>query len=198
VLQATAKAPFAVLLCAALAACSSGGSSSNSAPTFTELADEGTTLAGQIEALDYTDPSSLPTTGSAQYNGVMGLAVDGGETPDSVLLGELTMDVGFDQNAISGSVTNIVDRNNDRYEGQLALSNGVIDRTVDPTSAWTYGVDATGSVTDPTGTRWNVQADMLGDFFGPGYSHTGGDVFGDACSALNGCVSLDGVFGAKR
>jgi hypothetical protein len=200
VTQLATKILFTAMVCGSLSACSSGGSggSSDDPPTFSELEAEGDVLAGQIEALDYTDPSSLPTSGSAQYNGVMGVYV-GDEENGGIIAGDLRLDVAFSgADPITGRVTNLVDQDNTRYQGQLNISGSDLDRTIDPDLEYTYVAGLAGSVSDPAdGAVYNVNGDLFGDFFGSNYSHTGGDVEGTVCSAGD-CLDMYGLFGARR
>ena len=196
-LESTSKVLIAALLFGPLTACSDVESDG---PSFAGYTNEGDTLAAEIDALPYTDPASLPTTGSAQYNGVMDLVM-GRDTDDpaSALAGDLMLDVSFAENSISGSVTDIVDRNNDRYRGSLNVEDVSFNRDTNPNFDPTYEAVLSGNVIAPTGADWDVDAGMEGDFFGSDHSHTGGEVSGGACSSeLDTCVDLEGAYGARR
>ncbi len=54
-----------------LTAC--GGS--NAPLTFDQIAEQGSTIALEIIDLPFTDPSTLPTSGSATYDGFVGVEI---------------------------------------------------------------------------------------------------------------------------
>lgn len=194
-LLSTSKFLVAAMLCGTLTACSDDDFEDRS---FSDYEDDIEELENEIVGLDYTDPATLPTTGSAQYNGVMGLAVGGGESPAEVLAGDLELNASFAQSAVTGSVTDIVDGNNDEYGGSLDIDDDYFNRNTDPDDEFTYGASLTGSVTDPDGDEWDIDAIMDGDFFGTNWSHTAGEVVGDACTTPLECVDLDGIYAAER
>lgn len=210
-LQPTVRVLLASVFCGALTACSSsGGSSASRGPSdsvslvspniSTRGYNEDEALFSEIDALDYTDPSSLPTeSGYAQYNGIVGLKTfETQQVPRDVLSGELTMNVQFaSPDPISGSVTNITNEANEQYRGRLDLGASEINRTADPGLSPTYWASLGGSVIDPQGEHWAIESTVLGDFYGSDHSHTAGEVYGGACSSLE-CVELGGSFAATQ
>jgi len=181
------------MLCGTLTACSDleDRSFSDYERDIDDLEDEAT-------ALDPTDPADLPDEGSAEYNGVMGLRVDEGDSPAELLAGDLELDVSFGDGAVTGGVTDIVDGNDDEYDGILEIHESYFNRDADPDREHTYGASMTGSVTDPNGEEWEVDADLDGNFLGSDWSHTDGEVSGLLCATPLNCRDLDGRYTAER
>lgn len=193
---------FALFLvpAALLSACgeSTGGSTGTpiNANSFAEYDQIGLDLTDAAITLGFTDPASLPTSGSANYLGVMGVAVDPG-SPDAITaIGALEMTVQFGSDSLSGRVTDVIDEDDGRYQGTLSITNGDINRAADVTSEFTYFADLDGTLVSPDGQSLTVDALMAGDLLGPG-SYTEGGVSGFVTSA-NGTSSLEGGYIAER
>lgn len=176
-----------------LAAC--GGTTVPLPPTLDEIADKGLALLETTEQLgDFTDPSTLPTSSSATYDGVMAVALSDG----SEVAGEMEMNVNFSGTpTIDGRVYNIVDGNEVYYDGELDLGNSVVDRGANVAFEYTYGVEMTGTVTGD-GSTVDVGAVMLGDFVGNNHQQTLGIVVGTVSVDNQDLNITEGVYVAGR
>lgn len=166
---------LALLLVLPLAACSSGGGGggsdgSDTIPgSFSGRADLYNANLNRIGWTDvdpdpnYTDPSTLPQTGSAAFQGVM-YVEDITEGRD--LLGRAQLDVSFSGNDISGSATDFRDTAGVLHDGTLILDGAdTIDRSADVESTYTYGLEVDGSLVYPdTGTQV-FDGQLWGDFY---------------------------------
>lgn len=87
-----------------LTAC--GGS--NAPLTFDQIAEQGSTIALEIIDLPFTDPSTLPTSGSATYDGFVGVEIENAFG----VAGELEITANFAGGGnLSGRVFNVVGEN---------------------------------------------------------------------------------------
>ncbi len=189
----------ALVAAGVMAGCSD--TSFDSQASYDDLVDEFDDIAERGEDLDYTDPASLPTSGGATYEGVMGLdtynsASDLEGVPEEIL-GEMTLNADFASSSVSGEVDDFVTPDDDRVDGSLDISNGVIDRTVDVDLFYTYGFDLNGTLTTEEGTDFDVDAEGAGDFFGSGHQQAGGIVEG-VISSDSGTALVEGGFVAER
>ena len=129
-------------------------------------------------AVSYTDPASLPKTGSATYDGVMNLA-----TAASLgIVGEMQLMADFSGSAISGSGRNFVDPADNRYDGTLAVTNGFIDRLADPSAEFTFDADLDGTLTE-SGDSYAFAGFIDGDFVGPNHEAVFGEISGTVNSS---------------
>lgn len=190
--------------CGALAGCGGSGSSGGGTPGYADLIGEGDALFDEALTMDITDADSLPTSGSAQYDGVMAVEVyadddDAGGLESSIFLaGDLAMNVDFGAvDPISGSVTNIADSDEARYGGSLSLGASTLNRVADPEDDWQFEADLAGTITDPEGLAWDIDTDMRGDFVGEQAGYAAGEVEGSACGSLDCSYVYGGFIAAK-
>lgn len=176
-----------------LAAC--GGTTVPVPPTLDEIADKGLGLLETTEQVGgFTDPSTLPTSSSASYDGVMAIALSDG----TEVAGEMEMNVAFSGTpSIDGRVYNIVDGDAVYYNGELDLGNSVVDRGANTAFEYTYGMEMTGTVTGG-GTSVDVDAVLLGDFVGNNHQQVIGIVAGDVSIDNQNLIITDGVYVAER
>jgi len=179
--------PFALAIL--VAGC---GGSSTGATSFKSIETAGNALSNEIFSVPYTDPSTLPTSGSASYNGYIGVTVDNAID----VAGELELTADFASDNITGSAFNFFDRNENAYAGTLEVSNGGFDRTADTSSEFTFGADLDGTLSN-SGENIQVDASLDGDFTGSDYRYVEGTVFGRARTS-EGWFSLDGGFVGER
>lgn len=146
-----------------------------------------------FDAEGYTDPMTLPPSGSADYAGFIGI-----ETDDVQTIGELELTADFSgAGSISGSATNFVNDDSGSYSGTLTVSNGVIDRAADLNNFdYTFNADIDGTLTSG-GDDFVVSGLMEGDFIGNDHEFIGGDVTGTVVTS-EGVEVISGEFGAKR
>lgn len=176
---------------------SQGGPGSETRPPidYATLEAEAKLLHDSWDDISFTDPSSLPMSGSATYSGVMQLDIQNGAGEIS-MDGLLNMKVSFASNSITGTATNFIDENNANYSGNLALSNGMIDRDADPNIEYTLQADIGGTLTGG-GKSFDISADLQGDFRGTSWKATSGGVQGSAVSSY-GTGYVFGEFVASR
>lgn len=169
-----------------VAGCGGGGATG---PSFEELSDEFVDL--ELRSRELLDErfvaSDLPTTGGANYNGVIGVLANG---PDEfALLGDLQMTASFADDTISGGADNFSDSDGETYSGRIPITNGFIYRD-DLTEFSTFEADFDGElVYDPTGEVLAVNTFMQGDFYGDQYEFVGGIVTGNI-SGDGGVVTI--------
>ncbi len=153
--------------------------------------------------LPYQVPTTLPTAGSANYLGMMELTA---LLPDrqADLRGEMSLDVAFADDTISGSVYDMVIEEDDGItsvvtpaSGTLAIANGTIDRTVDISTDYAFEADVFGTIS-ADGDSAEVDATMFGNFF-EDQTYVRGDVFGTVTN-VDGTLPLDDgdFFGAQN
>ena len=170
---------FSILTAASFMALTACGGTSTPL-SFAEIDKEGLALSREIFETTYTDPSTLPTTGHAVYDGYMAATI----ADQYTVAGDLEMRANFaNGGSFSGSVTNIVGEDESAYNGQLTLSNGAIDSGANPDTEWTYGMDMTGTLSGDQGSVV-VNAGLLGDFSGTKHEYVDG--------AVVGSVEIDG------
>lgn len=192
---------LALLMLSVLAACGSSDDGDDGAG-FDELEARSDELRNEVQDLSFTDPSSLPTTGAATYEGVVGLNLE--SIPDDTLqgydmAGELEMTVNFAGagDEVTGKADNFVGVDGEEFDGALIIDDGSIDRTADPETGNTFGAQMAGELTAEDGTSWTVDTGLEGDFAGADQSHAFGEVTGSACTD-SACTEVDGGFVAAR
>ncbi len=141
-------------------------------------------------SLPYTDPATLPGSGTASYSGVVALTAG---TPSGPLdlNGALNVTANFGTSTISGQAGSFLDTANAAYSGTLALSNGLIDRGANPATQYSVTADMGGTLTGPVGAL-QITAPMSGDFLGNGHSAFQGGISGTA----TGPGGTDFLFGS--
>ena len=148
--------------------------------------------AQRISDLPFTSTANLPS-GNVTYRGQLGADVSG--NAQGSILGDMTMNVGFADNTIDGSVTNInlIDTNgqpNQRFDGRLDI-DGV-------ESSGRLDAFAQGDITAVNDAGVAVDSQMLLTLDGDVYDDlTRGDaVFGSAQGQARGefDMDVDGVF----
>ena len=171
-----------LIACCVTAACGGGGGGGGAAPTqFDALFNEAEELASQFELAGFSDPSNIPTSGSAQFEGVVLLQLS--DTTDRIFdraACRVNIDVTFDGSTIVGSAQSFVDGNGIGIAGQLDISSGTIDRMGDPNVEATVGFEMSGQLTDNLIGEVDFALDFDGDFFGDQLDALGGSISGIA------------------
>ena len=148
----------------------------------------------------YTSLSSLPTNGTATYDGhFSGQLANTTDSVTDTLIGAMTLNVGFQTNTVqvSGSARDFVDGDNNALSGQLTFSAGSLDRGGNPSSDATLRMTASGTLTDTQGRDLVFGTRLEGDFLGAGHAAIGGEVLGSV--TVNGVdQDFDGGFIAAR
>ena len=138
--------------------------------TFAEIDTAGGELANRRADIPYTDPATLPTSGSATYDGYIGVEV----ASAYVVAGEMEMTANFaGAGDLSGRVYNVVGDDGFKYGGELDLDNSILDRTADTSIEYTFDMDMTGTL-NGDGEDVVVDAYLLGDFTGLGHEYIEG------------------------
>ncbi|MEY1555084.1 hypothetical protein AB3Y40_05565 [Yoonia sp. R2331] len=183
------KLAVAATALAGLAACG-GGSTGSGALSFQQIGNRADPLITRFENVSSTPIRNVPTSGSANYSGIMAAEADvGGEV--TALAGLANMRVGFGSNTLSGSITNIVNDANQRYPGRLNMTNGTIDRSGGNSlfpGEVVMETDVTGRLTGPAGERIVVDGGSVLGFGNPNYEVIGGLIGGD--------LTVDGTRGS--
>ena len=181
----------AMLLC--LAGCGGGGGGNeNGGPTPGQI-------DGQIDGQEVSDPSLLPTTGRASYDGYMRAALPTGEDGARVeYLADLTLAVnfgaGFDQ--IRGQASGFEARDGVPLSGGLAITDGSIFRGTDSSAAYSFDADLDGTLSDGRAS-YTIDASMDGEFINQTQTAVRGLVFGDI-TGPGGQDIFDGTFAGTR
>ncbi len=114
------------------------------------------TLASRLEDLEFTE--TLPSSGSAVYEGYLGAtaSLPGGDAV--FLLADATLEARFGDGEMSGAFTNLISSVGTRVPGSVAVSNGIIGPS---------GIDAlvAGSFTYG-GAGYAVSGTLSGAFLG--------------------------------
>ena len=108
-----------------MAACGGGGGPS----TFEAYEARALDLAERIDTAGVVQPEDVPTTGTATYVGPVVFDVEGGALDQRIFAGEMTVDVDFQTNAVTGDAAGFTDDQNRIYTGQLDISSGSVVRT---------------------------------------------------------------------
>lgn len=189
-----------------LAACSSGGSSSDSpdalqnAVSFASIEQyvNDVPYEDDLIADNYTDLAALPTSGSARYEGAVGI---GGEANAVVLntefIGRLVANVDFGTNEVDGQADNFyINESREALSGTLLLSMD-IDRSVDVTTSYSITGTLDGDLTDAAGDTTEFLLDLGGDIYRDDRAFLFGDIDGRV-TRPDGRVDddVDGLFGA--
>lgn len=170
-----------------LAACGSGSSSGSngvSAPDFdafqADILGRGVTFAAQ-----------MPTTGSADYSGLVQLNLPVGGAAPQTYLGTIDVTVIFDATApVTGELQGFTG-----LSGTLTVSDGVITPDADPDAEFQFFADVAGTLST-SGAAHDLDGSLAGDFYGPGAGAIAGVVFGDITTG--GDVDIfDGAFAAE-
>lgn len=214
--MADQKYGIAVGLLLTLSACGGGGDpmvtpapSPNPTPTTPTTPAPGDSatwaartalLATHTEPTTYTSLSSIPTSGTATYDGYFsGQLANTTDSVADILIGAMSLDVGFQTSTVqvSGSVSDFVDGDDNTLSGQLALTAGSLDRSGDPGSDATLLMTASGTLTDGQGRDLIIGTQLEGDFLSAGHAAVGGEVLGSV--RVNGVdQDFDGGFIAAR
>ncbi len=157
-------------------------------------------LRNDYDPSQYTALNTIPTTGSATYQGYLtGDLANRSDAITNEMIGQLDMAVNFNAQSVgvTGTVTNFVDADDRGITGSLTLSQGALDRAGNPASDPTLRIRATGTLTDHADRDLAMSLYLEGDFLGSTYGAVGGDALGAV--TVNGVEQdFDGSFIAER
>lgn len=189
----TGTKTFGLALAGAALALSSCGSTKDTAAllSFAETEALADAIDANWAAADYTDPATLPANGSATYDGAMILV-----SAPFEIIGETQLTADFSGSAISGNARNFVDVDDNRYDGTLAVTDGLIYRAADPAIDFTFDALLDGILTN-SGDSFDFVGLIDGDFVGPNHEAVFGIASGDVLSST-GLDDFLGAFIAER
>jgi len=191
-----------------LGACGGGGTTSPSTPTIptppptsgsASLDAARSLLDTYADPLTYTAMGSIPTTGSASFNGyAYGNLANSTDTITDNIVGDLSINVSYGgSTSFTGSISDIVDEDGDALTGSLTLSSGSLNRSGSPTQDPTVAISISGSLTDGSAQTLNITGLLEGDFLGTSANALGGELLGTV--TVNGTPQdIDGGFIAAR
>lgn len=181
-----ATRPVAACVCFAVCIGCGGSGGGPSTSPLEETTNATNRMVSDFTPIQYTDLNTLPTSGTANYQGYISAQLS--NTSDDItdaLRGELSVSVDFGSaDIVSGTAQNFLDQDGAQLSGTLSLSDGVLDRTGDPVSDATFTFEATGDLTDSNGRILMVETAFEGDFLETNHTGIGGD--------LAGRVTVDG------
>lgn len=165
-------------------------------PTFADYLATLTELAPLVEASGEANvPNTLPT-GTVTYSGAFGLERAGGDT----LLGGLGLALNLaGAGSLTGGVENIVNQDEVRYTGRLALSDAVFTLPDGTPGGNGVGVEfrLDGVLTDPVGAQVTYDIDAGAAFTGPTLEYLEIEAVGTG-TGTNGTFTVDGAGAAER
>lgn len=165
---------------------SSGGSSSGQGPLQDAL-EEAESLLAFVNPLGVTPTADLPMSGSATYDGFIAFS---GVGVDESFIGDLSLDVNFANNSISGSATDFLDNSENAYTGTLVVDGGAIDRSADPQTDVQFDADIGGTLADGGASR-TIDGELKGYFVGSNQSAVVGSVSGTVGGGASGTATID-------
>jgi len=180
-----------------------GGATPTPAAPITSASEMRTarsSLIDKFSPITYTNLTTIPTSGSATFNGYLGgkLANTTDQITDSVI-GKMNMSVTFSGSSVgvSGAISEFRDAQNRIMTGQLDLTNAALDRNGNTATDATFTLSADGILRDAQNRALVFGTALEGDFLGDTYNAVGGDVLGRVTH--NGSSQdFDGVFIAER
>lgn len=167
-----------------------GGSGPATNPDFLALVDESAAVSALVSTEQPTDPSTLPTTGVANYSGVAQFGLS--DNLDALMdnpefLSEADFLVDFDNAALSGQFHSFEDASNSEIAGTMSISDGLITEE-------TFVATASGDVAF-AGVDRNIGGLILGEIVGTDAGLLGGAFVGKMESGTNN-QDLFGIFSA--
>lgn len=161
---------------------------------FDLLVRQGDDLDRIWQGVGLSDPAGLPTSGRADYAGVMRISANfPGASTD--LAGAMDMSVNFANSTLRGGVTSIRDVTGRGY-GDLDIDNGSLDRGADSLTEYTFQAELTGTLRAP-GANWQVNGFIEGDFHGNAQQAVTGGLGGALTNGANN-ATLSGDFIAQK
>ncbi|MTH79790.1 hypothetical protein [Paracoccus aestuariivivens] len=155
----------ALTLLATLAACggSGGGDNDNPAAEYSSDSARAARLVAQTANMTQTAAASMPMTGRAEYDGVVGMAFGGtpGSLAASQMLGEVDLNADFGRGTISGEMDDFTTSDGRELNGELRVTGGRITGS-------DFGANINGRLTGPGNVPGNVSGQVDGDFLGAG------------------------------
>ncbi len=157
----TMRAAAALSSLTLIAACGGGRGSDNPAAEYSGDSARAGRLIAETAGMSQTAADSMPTTGRAEYDGVVGLAF--GSAPASPasadMLGEVDLTANFATGRVTGEFDDFNTASGQEVQGELKVSNGQIGG-----AGFTADIagNLTGTATAPGAVSGSVSGDFLG------------------------------------
>lgn len=154
----------AMALIATLAACGgSSGGSDNPVAEYGSDSARASRLVAQTANMTQTAAAAMPTTGRAEYDGVVGMAFGGapGSLARAQMLGEVDLNADFARGTISGEMDDFTTADGRELSGSLRVNGGRI-------SGSDFKANVNGRLTGAGKVPGNVSGRVDGDFLGAG------------------------------
>lgn len=195
------RARLMVLMVAGLGATAGCDAFSFEEDVYDDRIEESLDRVERIQDAGFTDPSTLPVTGSAQYNGTAVIEVE--DTDAYTLAGDLELNVGFaGDGSVSGTIEDLTNEDDEEFGGAITMSGGTIDRNAAGTAELdpTFILGLGGSIEAPDGTEYQVDESSvaLGDFYGADEEFVFGGLAGELCAGTSDCVEFGGTFDGEQ
>ena len=175
-----------LLLCASsgliLVACGGASEDGGSTPPvdYSGYQSQLTSLQTAWGGVAITDPATLPTSGFATFDGVLGLTVQKASGALH-MAGALTLTSDFFNDRLGGNAANFVDEFDVVISGNLAITGGVLDRGADTSVTHTFSANIDGTLSGG-GDSFLIGGDLSGDYLGLNYLGMVGVINGIATS----------------
>lgn len=181
----------------ALMGCSAGSGGGGTEEEVSRAA-QNTALEDTLSATNITDPTNLPSTGVARYDGFMTArlpVLDGGLRQE--YLGDLTMKVDFaaNKNQVSGRADGFA-AGQEVLGGSLRIRGGDLFRNTDTDTNFTFTGAVDGDLTRGA-DAYTIDAKIEGEFRGRDQEGVNGLLFGDIEGPLGQDI-FDGTFVAEK
>lgn len=157
--------------------------------SYDEISERGTALIAEIDEVDPTPISAMPTRGSATYEGYSAFAYDSSMSDEADVLSQVTLNADFASGGVGGRFHNLQEREVGALDGDIPITEGgITDNVFTGRAVGTVGNDQVGNV--------DVDLDLLGVFGGDNTEYVSGVVEGGLQSD-QGTDGLSGVFGGR-
>ncbi|WP_099823766.1 hypothetical protein [Oceaniglobus indicus] len=170
-------------LCGFLALTACGGSSVDNDSYASRFA-EGEALVRLLNeqtGQNYSDPANLPTSGGAEYDGVVAAELPGVGSETTTVVGDLELRANFANSTVGGTMDDFVEEDGTRYTGALIVADGPIRRNINPDVDYTFSSAVNGRLAGNNQT-YDVNGQLEGDFYGANQGFVGGEVIGNVTS----------------
>ena len=174
---------------------SCGASTHNHVTYQTPAPDEPYRAINELTLLD-----EVPLVGEARYSGEIGFGTNDVDTIDDArVVGDLTLDVDFHSDRISGTADRFVDRLTGEHLAGDLESDLRIYRDAEETASDAVAGFTDGTLYRPNGRVVDVELDTFGDFLGTSGRRIAGTVEGEVTGlAVSPTDDVTGVFDVRK
>lgn len=154
---------------------------------FDTIAADAGILGTQIPAVP------VPTTGTAQFEGIAQVTIAIPGSNPGLLAGDLTLDANYRRGTVTGDITRVFDSAGESYSSDLDINGSLRGSDFTPLDA-----RLTGTLTDGQSNTWTADAQVDGAFAGPSAEYVAGSINGTATVAGGGQTAITGQFVAEE